>query len=261
MATSTKEKIIQDILLLNLCMKHKNLITRHKSRTNKRPFWKKVVAEYNDGINQKPKSIKQSRERFKYLYTNFEVNHSLDIKFNRNLFKGNFYYENKHLINELKETALQCFHEIIYDGNRQLVITHDICVHCYTKKFEHLNEEDFKIPEPVFDKTMFDITEEDNEDSLSITYQEIYEYECLSKNLDKSDRVPNYSYANQYNAEKTLFELNNYVAMNPFKNNYIQMSPYVRERQSSMKPPYKACNNNSYSKILQTQQYFQENMK
>lgn len=263
MATSTKEKIIQDILLLRLCMKFKIVLNRHKAKANKTSFWKKVLAEYNDGINQKPKSVKQIRERFKYLFTNFAADHSLDMKFNRNLYKGKFYYENKELIEELKETALQCFHEIIYDDKKQLTMAHDICARCYTKKFEHLTEEDFKTPGPVCDMTTFDVLEQDNEDQLNITYQEVYEYECLTKNLTKSDRVPDYSYANQYDAQKTLFELNNYVAMNmnKFKNNDKQLEPYIRGLQSSMESPYTTCHYNSYAKKFSQHQYFKENKK
>ena len=186
MSTSIKEKIYQDIHLLRTCLKLKHILLKCNSKSHRTPFWKEVQLEYNKVMYGNPKTIKQIRERFKYLYTNFEANHALEMKFNRNLFKGSFFENNWELISTLKETANECFHEMVY-VNRTLVVAEDICSHCYIKQFSNLDKEDFVNPKPVTGNDMFDLTNDCAGVKSRITYEDVYQYECILRKVKKDD--------------------------------------------------------------------------
>lgn len=213
MSTTIKEKICQDIHLLRACIKSKHILMKYNSKSLRTQFWKQVHREYNKAMTTNPKTIKQIRERFKYLYTNFELKHDLEIKFNRNLHKGNFFEDNRELINTLRKTANECFHKIVY-VNKILVIAQDLCPYCYTKQFGNLRKEDFVNSKPVICNNMFDPAEEYTVMNHRITYQEVYKYECTLRKIDKISGHPIYAYDRLINSQNILQEWDNYLNEN-----------------------------------------------
>ena len=263
MGISTEEKICQDINLLQFCMKYKSVLNQHRNKAYKTHFWKQVLIDYNNSTNRKPKSVKQIRDRFKYLHTNFAAEHALNMKFNRNLYKGSFLDKNKDLIELLKETAEKCFHEITYDENKILVTAQDICPLCYTKKYENLNEDDFVLPQTIYDNDIFNTTEFDNGNPSNMTYQDVFEYECLTNKIRKSVETPDYSFENQYNAEKTLSEFYHYltVGMNEFKKTGKNLEQYKLRQKIPNAHSYTAFHINAYGNAFASSQVQQNNPK
>ena len=107
-------------------------------------FGNNVHDEYNKINIETPKNIKQLRDRFRYLYKDFEKTHCVDLKLNKNLYKGNFLENHKTLVHNFIEVANLCFHKITYNSNHVITLADDFCTLCYSKKYPNLTEEDFK---------------------------------------------------------------------------------------------------------------------
>lgn len=181
MTTSIKEKIYQDIHLLKTCLRLKHILVKCNNKAHRALFWKEVQIEFNKVITN-PKTVKQIRDRFKYLHTNFEANHALEMKFNRNLAKGRFLENNQELINTLRDTANKCFHEIVY-VNRTLVVADAICSRCY-RQFSDFAKDDFLSPKPVTGNHLFDLMN-DSAVRSGITNEDVYQYECIMRKVKR----------------------------------------------------------------------------
>lgn len=190
MASSITKKIEQDISLFEICMNNKDKLHNTKNKIYKTEFWNSVQADYNAASNDEPKTVKQLRERFKYLYRSFEKNHRLELKYNRSLHKDDFIKENREMLEAYEKATYRCFHTIKYNENTQLVLVEERCTKC--------NYHD----EPV------------KGELSALTYQQVYEMEVARYQLKSSEKM-HYSYTQEVLGENVFQEIEDYIHTNP----------------------------------------------
>lgn len=188
--SSITNKIQQDIDLLEICLRNKEYLITTKTRIYKTEFWNHVQMEYNSKHQNKLKTIKQLRERFKYLYRSFQENHCLTIKYNKNLHRNDFIQENKDLVEKFKQISFDCFHAIKYNKNTQLVIEENECMQCLKEMQNQKSDESI------------------------LTYQKVYEMEYAKYNLKPNDKF-NHTFTHENRIKNIFQEIEDYISSNP----------------------------------------------
>lgn len=107
------ERILNDILFIKICINNINLLELYYFKKYKSEFWKNVCFEYNKYSNASPKTCKQLRDKFKYIYKNYLTVWRIQFSSNTDL---------NALEISFKQVLDICFNYIGYDDEGTLCL-------------------------------------------------------------------------------------------------------------------------------------------